>query len=65
MPHQIEAVQFIWQGVLPLEPGIFRRYFTEFSGAEGSGVLLAHAMGLGKTFTTIAFVYTYLVNKKG
>ncbi|KAL7270086.1 hypothetical protein RUND412_007218 [Rhizina undulata] len=44
--HQVNGVRFIW-GQLVAQPE-----------GEGAGALLAHTMGLGKTFQVIAFLYT-------
>ncbi|GJJ77105.1 hypothetical protein EMPS_09464 [Entomortierella parvispora] len=43
-PHQIDGVRFMWRNVVMLE----------------SGCILAHAMGLGKTFQVIVFLYVLL-----
>ncbi|KAJ1962992.1 hypothetical protein IWQ62_003357 [Dispira parvispora] len=44
-PHQIEGVQFMWKNMVTF---------------SGRGCILAHAMGLGKTFQVITFLYTLL-----
>eukprot|EP01119_Soliformovum_irregulare_P012823 TRINITY_DN3349_c0_g1_i18.p1 TRINITY_DN3349_c0_g1~~TRINITY_DN3349_c0_g1_i18.p1 ORF type:complete len:923 (-),score=326.02 TRINITY_DN3349_c0_g1_i18:659-3427(-) len=51
-PYQVEAATFIWENIIS-------------GSSEGSGCLLAHEMGLGKTLTTIAFLETFLREKKG
>jgi len=43
-PHQIDGVRFMWRNVVMLE----------------TGCILAHAMGLGKTFQVIIFLYVLL-----
>lgn len=55
-PHQVEAVQFVWDCTFES----VKRSKTE----EGSGCILAHCMGLGKTLSLIAFIHTVLVNSK-
>jgi hypothetical protein len=62
LPHQREAVQFMWkntmEGILSWKP--------HESGATaapvGSGCILAHCMGSGKTLSTLSFVATMLSN---
>ncbi|PAA89823.1 hypothetical protein BOX15_Mlig008142g2, partial [Macrostomum lignano] len=50
-PHQVEAVQFQYECLYEsLEQ--FKRQ------PEGSGCILAHCMGLGKTLSTISFLHT-------
>ncbi|KAJ1657207.1 hypothetical protein IWQ61_003358 [Dispira simplex] len=44
-PHQIEGVQFMWKNMVTF---------------SGRGCIVAHAMGLGKTFQVITFLYTLL-----
>ncbi|KAJ2786313.1 hypothetical protein GGI15_001623 [Coemansia interrupta] len=48
--HQIEGVRFMWKNVMMTGGGLDKDH----------GCILAHAMGLGKTLQTIAFVYTLL-----
>ncbi|KAI1320826.1 hypothetical protein EDD11_009783 [Mortierella claussenii] len=43
-PHQIDGVRFMWKNVVMFD----------------GGCILAHAMGLGKTFQVVAFVYVLL-----
>ncbi|KAG0246376.1 hypothetical protein BGX31_002677 [Mortierella sp. GBA43] len=43
-PHQLEGVRFMWKNVVM------------FNG----GCILAHSMGLGKTFQVVAFIYVLL-----
>ncbi|KAF9202314.1 hypothetical protein BGZ49_007501 [Haplosporangium sp. Z 27] len=43
-PHQIDGVRFMWKNVVMFD----------------GGCILAHSMGLGKTFQVIAFVYVLL-----
>ena len=52
-PHQREGVRFLWECCMGLR---------EFAG---EGAILADAMGLGKTLTTIALVYTMLKQSEG
>lgn len=62
LPHQKEAVQFMWkntmQGLLSWSP--------DESGVAtpplGSGCILAHCMGSGKTLSTLSFIATILSN---
>ncbi|KAG0255608.1 hypothetical protein DFQ27_006175 [Actinomortierella ambigua] len=49
-PHQKEGVRFLWKNVVMLE----------------NGCILAHSMGLGKTFQIVAFIYLLLTElRKG
>lgn len=52
-PHQVEGVKFLW-----------RNCFSDLGDEPGDlgGCILAHNMGLGKTFTAIATLYTALTN---
>lgn len=43
-PHQLTGIRFLWRTVVQ----------------EGRGAILAHAMGLGKTLQTVAFVHALL-----
>ncbi|KAJ8297889.1 hypothetical protein KUTeg_024420 [Tegillarca granosa] len=55
-PHQVEAVQFIWDCTMET--------LERAKKEEGAGCILAHCMGLGKTLTLITFIHTMLVNQK-
>ncbi|KAI8614612.1 SNF2 family N-terminal domain-containing protein [Chytriomyces sp. MP71] len=50
-PHQVKGVQFLWRSIVMIR--------DEREGVlMHQGCILAHAMGLGKTLQTIAFIYT-------
>ncbi|XP_067663405.1 transcriptional regulator ATRX-like isoform X2 [Haliotis asinina] len=55
-PHQVEAAQFMWDCLCETTERIKKK--------EGSGCILAHCMGLGKTLSVITFVHTMLSNEK-
>ncbi|XP_077250918.1 protein CHROMATIN REMODELING 20-like isoform X2 [Tasmannia lanceolata] len=50
-PHQIAGIRFIWENIIQSVRQVK-------SGDRGLGCILAHTMGLGKTFQVIAFLYT-------
>ncbi|ERN15878.1 protein CHROMATIN REMODELING 20 [Amborella trichopoda] len=50
-PHQIGGLRFMWENCIQSVKKIK-------SGDKGLGCILAHTMGLGKTFQVIAFLYT-------
>lgn len=56
-PHQIEGVKFVWDSV-------FENTKMIAEGHSGSGCILAHCMGLGKTLQMVALVHTLIVNKE-
>ncbi|KAL3654023.1 hypothetical protein CASFOL_003704 [Castilleja foliolosa] len=49
--HQIQGIRFIWENIIQSVREVR-------SGDKGLGCILAHTMGLGKTFQVIAFLYT-------
>ncbi|GFP87991.1 protein chromatin remodeling 20 [Phtheirospermum japonicum] len=50
-PHQIQGIRFMWENIIQSVRKVR-------SGDKGLGCILAHTMGLGKTFQVIAFLYT-------
>ncbi|XP_057784554.1 LOW QUALITY PROTEIN: protein CHROMATIN REMODELING 20-like [Salvia miltiorrhiza] len=50
-PHQISGIRFMWENIIQSARKVR-------SGDKGLGCILAHTMGLGKTFQVIAFLYT-------
>ena len=58
--HQLEGLQFMWRNI------ISKMHSDAAAGqiSPSYGVVLAHSMGLGKTFQVIAFVTTLLLNFK-
>ncbi|KAI3470412.1 hypothetical protein Pfo_027075 [Paulownia fortunei] len=49
--HQIAGIRFMWENIIQSVRKVR-------SGDKGLGCILAHTMGLGKTFQVIAFLYT-------
>ncbi|XP_076267003.1 uncharacterized protein LOC143200458 isoform X1 [Rhynchophorus ferrugineus] len=54
-PHQREGIQFMWDSC-------FESIVQLENGWKGSGCILAHCMGLGKTRQALALVHTLFVN---
>ncbi|XP_078427682.1 P-loop containing nucleoside triphosphate hydrolases superfamily protein [Wolffia australiana] len=52
-PHQISGIRFMWENIV-------QSVHKMKSGDAGLGCILAHTMGLGKTFQVIAFLYAAL-----
>ncbi|XP_077448289.1 ATRX chromatin remodeler, like isoform X2 [Stigmatopora argus] len=51
-PHQVDGVQFIWDNCC--------ESVNKVNSSPGSGCILAHCMGLGKTLQVVAFLHTVL-----
>ena len=55
----VEGVQFLWNQVFESTRRIADRIDPQTKEDRGgSGAILAHCMGLGKTFTTITLIHT-------
>ncbi|KAJ8405745.1 hypothetical protein AAFF_G00311820 [Aldrovandia affinis] len=55
-PHQVDGVQFMWECCC--------ESLKKIEKSPGSGCILAHCMGLGKTLQVVAFLHTMLLCEK-
>ena len=52
-PHQVTGVKFMWKRMFPADP---------LENGDGTGCLLAHHMGLGKSLQVVTLIHTALTN---
>ncbi|XP_017875510.1 transcriptional regulator ATRX homolog isoform X2 [Ceratina calcarata] len=55
-PHQAEGIKFMWDACF--------ESLERIKTSPGSGCIIAHCMGLGKTLQVIALVYTLLTHEQ-
>ena len=55
-PHQMQGIKFMWDACF--------ESIERAKTSEGSGCILAHCMGLGKTFQVVALSHTLLIHKE-
>lgn len=56
-PHQIKGVKFMYDCTIETVEMLAK-------DKKGSGAILAHCMGLGKTFQVVSFLHTILTNER-
>lgn len=55
-PHQAEGIKFMWDACF--------ESLERINSSSGSGCIIAHCMGLGKTLQVIALGHTLLTHEK-
>lgn len=55
-PHQAKGIKFMWDSCF--------ESLERMNSSSGSGCIIAHCMGLGKTLQVITLIHTLLANDK-
>lgn len=55
-PHQAQGIKFMWDACF--------ESLEQIEKSEGSGCIIAHCMGLGKTFQVVTLSHTLLANEE-
>lgn len=55
-PHQAKGIKFMWDACF--------ESLDQIEKSEGSGCIIAHCMGLGKTFQVVTLAHTLLTHEE-
>lgn len=55
-PHQAQGIKFMWDACF--------ESLEQIKNSKGSGCIIAHCMGLGKTFQVVTLIHTLLTHEE-